>query len=361
MMFFKTWERYLFRETFKVFFLFLASFYFLYIFIDYSTHASLFRQAMMSAEDVVIYYLCQFSREADLLLLLAFLLATIRVLTSLNLHREAVALLAGGISAKRILVPLWCIAAMTTLALYANAEWVSPWSATLVQKYRERQLQEKMGYQEKHPVHEIFLKDGSRLLYMRFDRQAGELSDVFWLKTFDDIYRIKTFHLNPGRSPSGEHVDHLVRNDERVLVKAESFDHYLFEAMPPPKNSWTAITLAPKDLSLSAVWKHPFPRLHKALSDDEAQAFSAFYYKLFFPLATFLLLMGLAPFALRFGRNFHSFPIYALGIFSLVAFSTLMDAANILGATQVFPPFLALAVPTAAAFITFGGLFVRWR
>ncbi len=360
-MFFKTWERYLFRETFKVFFLFVASFYFLYVFIDYSTHARLFRQAMMSAEDVVIYYVCQFSREADLLLLLAFLLATIRILTSLNIHREAVALLAGGISAKRILVPLWYVAVLATLALYANAQWLSPSAASLVQKYRERQLQEKIGYQEKHPVHEILLKDGSRLLYTRFDRQAGDLFEVFWLKTFDDIYRIKTLHLHPGLPPSGDYVDHLVRNQERVLIKSESSDTYLFEMMPPPKNSWTAITLAPKDLSLSAVWKYPFPHLDAMLSDDEAQAFAAFYHKIFFPLATFLSLMGLAPFALRFGRNFHSFPIYALGIFSLVGFSTIMDAANILGATQVFPPFVALAVPTAAAFVIFGGLFVRWR
>ena len=89
----RIWERYIFRETLKVFFLFLGCFYFLYAMIDYSTHMQDFIvDKRIQVSHIIGYYSFMFIKRADLIVPLAALIACIKQLLSMTHNGELVAL-----------------------------------------------------------------------------------------------------------------------------------------------------------------------------------------------------------------------------------------------------------------------------
>src|SRR5690348_8415177 len=91
MMLASIWQRYLFREILKVFFLFLGCFFFLYSILDYSLHMQDFLvDKQIHLGHLFIYYFYQFIKRADLLIPLALLIATLKVLFSFNARGELV-------------------------------------------------------------------------------------------------------------------------------------------------------------------------------------------------------------------------------------------------------------------------------
>lgn len=104
----KIWQRYLIREISSSFFLFLGCFYSIYALIDYSLHVQDFRQdTRITFSHVFLCYLFEFIKRADLLIPLAVLITTIKVLFALNIRGELVALRASSLSLKVILRPFF--------------------------------------------------------------------------------------------------------------------------------------------------------------------------------------------------------------------------------------------------------------
>ncbi len=137
----KIWERYLFKETLKVFFLFLGVFYFLYAAIHHSTHMQEFlRSAHVSMLDIGIYYAFHFCKVAHLLLPLALLIGTIKVLTTLNANRELVALQACGMKLRSLLRPFFLLAFLCTALSLLNFEWLTPRAAAYIRDFRVAHL-----------------------------------------------------------------------------------------------------------------------------------------------------------------------------------------------------------------------------
>ena len=97
------WKRYILCEILKVFFLFLGCFFFLYSLIDYSLHMQDFIiDKRIQISHITTYYLFQFIKRADLLIPLALLISTLKVLFSLNSRGELIALQSSGVPAKKI-------------------------------------------------------------------------------------------------------------------------------------------------------------------------------------------------------------------------------------------------------------------
>lgn len=122
-----TYHRYLFREIFKISFLFLFSFFFIYITIDYSTHASDFTlNQKIDPFRFFSYYGCHFIKRLELLLPLSLLIATLRVLLAMNQHGELTALQASGIRLTHILRPFLTVGILATLLHYSVSESILP-------------------------------------------------------------------------------------------------------------------------------------------------------------------------------------------------------------------------------------------
>ncbi len=348
----KIWQRYILVEALKIFFLFMGSFYFMYVIIDYSSHAKYFGRASLNIVDIAQYYFFHFAKRADILVPFALMLANIKVLCSLNLNRELVAFQAGGLRLKKLLRPFLFLSLLGASALYINTEMLAPSSLTYLDDFEEAYFKSKDRTKRKHYVNEVHLQDGSKVIYKSYDFSKEAFMDVFWIRNSDNIYRIQ--ELAPYEDiPEGSFVDHLQRDMSGSFVRSESFRTRAFEEIAFDPESLHAALVPPETQSLSQLWEH-LPKKKKRLKDSEAEILAYFNYKAAMPLVCFLVLLGPAPFCIRFNRQLRVFPIFAISIFALITFFTLMDTALILGESQVLSPRWAIWAPFLLAFAGLG-------
>lgn len=349
------WERYFLRETAKTFALVLFGFYTLYALIDYSNHASSFKHYHFTVLDVLKFYAYEFFTRMDVLIPFAILIACVRTLCSLNTHNELVALMASGITMRRLLCPFIAFGIFFTFVTYIDIEFLQPMAAKYNTQLDHSRAKAK---QKKHlPIQKLLLEDGSSLIYQSYDSAAQSFFDVYWVRSIDDIYRIK--YLFPyAETPKGEHVEHLQRNAEGVMVPTDSHVEIGFRDMHFDKEKLLDSVLLPDSQSLSAL-KEQLPTHQEKLNEKEARLVTTYYYKWAIPWLCLLAVLAPAPFCVRFSRTLPVFFIYALSIFGLVSFYLVMDAATVLGERQMVAPFLAIWVPFTTFFAFFGWRFLR--
>jgi lipopolysaccharide export system permease protein len=346
------WERYLFKEVIKVFFLFLGCFFFLYALIDYSLHMQDFiADKEIHLTHLLCYYSFQFVKRADLLIPLALLIATIKVLFAINAKGELVALQASGIPLKRLMRPFFIAATLCALFNFLSAEFFLPSSLNFLDKFRELHFKHSYRGHRKEPIHILPLKDGSKLIYQSEDKDKNSFFDVFWVRSIDDLWRMKMLSADPD-NPVGKYVDHLKRTLDGNLEKVESFETYRFgnfkwqpdlsgKGMIPLENrKMTELLRLLKEKRKTTAFEYP-------------QVLTHLLFKCTIPLLSFLVIIGAAPFCIRYSRNLLVFFTYAVALFSFVAFFAFMDAAVILGENHVLSPFTAILLPILLLFFGF--------
>lgn len=347
----KIWERYFLLEILKVFFLFIFGFCFLYALIDYSIHSKSFNKIDLPLWELITYYLFHFVKRAEILIAFALTLSTIKVLTSLNLNNEILALLVGGIRVRQILRPFFFIAALCSCFLYLNFEFITPKALNTIEEFKENHLSDKVNHKRKEPIQELPLNDQSTLIYQRYDPSLQAFFDVYWIRSPNQIYKMK--YLFPHvEHPVGRYIDHLIRNTSGQFILFESFEEHSFSEMLFDPELLRAALVPPDHQPLSQLWLH-LPNIKGPLTDKEAQILTAFFYKCAIPLICFLCILGPFPFCIQFTRNLRVFFIYSISIFTLIAFFTIMDAATILGENQVASPLLATWLPITSFSLLF--------
>lgn len=353
----KIWERYFLRQMCQVFLLFLFGFYALYILIDYSNHAGSFKHHHFSTVDIARFYGFEFITRMDVLVPFAILIAFIKTVSTCNANNELVALMASGIPLKRLMQPFVVFALLCIVLIYFNTEILQPYAVKNHNQLEESRAKKKQKKYKHALIQQIALKDGSTIVFQRYDSASQRFFDAYWIRNIDDIYRIK--YLSPySSSPLGEFVDHLQRTKAGDLLLTESFPKKTFENMQFDKTTLLATVSMPSELSISAL-KEKLPKPGHILSEKEAQILTLYYYKLAFPWLCLLAVIAPAFFCTRFSRTMPLFFIYAGCIFALVAFYIVLDAAVILGERQVVSPEIAILMPFALIFSFFGYRFSR--
>jgi lipopolysaccharide export system permease protein len=350
----KLWERYFFKEILKVFFFFLFSFFFLYSLIEYSMHMDdFFKNHHLQVQEVILYYVNQLLKRLDFLLPMALLLSTIKVLTTLSARNEWTVLQASGLSTRSLLRPFLIVACACSILTYLNFEYFHPSALRHIEDFRVSHFRGTRMAQRRELIHLIPLKDDSKLIYQSYNKEKNALFDVLWIKSIDDVWRIKYLNADPS-NPTAEYVDHLVRNSSGYFEKQQSHTKlYLADLKWHPKMARKG--LIPFDQrSISDLYRM---RLKPKLNPYEVPKIStALSFKTIVPLMSPLLVIATAPFCLGFSRNRHYFLLYALGLFGLFAFYMLLDSLTILSENSVIPPWTAVFAPLAV----FGGFFT-WR
>lgn len=352
----KIWEKYFLKETLKTLLFFILGFYFLFVLIDYSTHSSSthYHHSLMKWKELSIFYMFEFIQKLDVLLPFAILLATTRTLCNLNVHNELVALMASGISLKTLLRPFIIIGLAGTLFLYVNSEYLIPHALSELRHMGDKHAIAKKKSTEGMRVKSLSLKDETTLLFQKYDTSLEQFYDAYWIKSTDEIYRIK--YLSPySKIPKGRYVDHLIRNKAGELIQGESFTVKEFPEMRFNKKSLLESITPLEENSLTTLWKK-FPNNTENMSEKETQVMTIFYQKIISPWLCLIAVLFPAPFCVRFSRNIPTFFIYAITIFGLFAFFLIMDAASILGKRQVLSPNFALWPAFAALCIP-----ILWR
>jgi lipopolysaccharide export system permease protein len=353
----KIWERYFLYKMFQVFFLFLFGFYTLYILIDYSNHASSFKHYHFNAMNIARFYGFEFIMRMDILVPFAILIAFIKTVSTCNANNELVALMTSGIPLKRLMQPFLAFAFLCTLLVYFNTEILQPYAVKNNNQLEESRAKKKQKKYKHSFIQQIALKDGSSIVFQRYDSASQRFYDAYWIRNINDIYRIK--YLSPYATlPLGEFVDHLQRNTSGDLLLTESFPNKSFENMLFDKKTLLETVSSPSELSITAL-KEKLPKPGNIRSEKEAQILTLYYYKLAFPWLCLLAVIAPASLCTRFSRNIPLFFIYAGSIFAMVAFYIILDAAVILGERQVLSPEIAILAPFILAFSFFGYRFSR--
>lgn len=345
------WQTYFIKELLKVFSLFIGSFYFLFILIDFSTHTK--SLAAASPFSIALYYLYQFSLRADILIPAALLISIIKVLVSFHIRNEIVALVTSGISLKRLMSPFLLVGLVSSLFLLFNFQFFLPHSLKKIQIFEDTHFN---THSAETPIHSITLKNNSVLLYQKFNPLTQAFFDCYWLKNSKELFRIKELYPYTA-SPIGHYVEQLVET-ETGLERVEKWDTLAIPLIQFNQQDLFSAANPIKGQSLTQLFSHlPWKdrRLGlSSLSDRQAKALTFFLYKLTFPFLCLLVIIAPAPFCLRFERTLSVYMIYAFSLFGLISFFTFVNASVIMGESQVIHPFWAVLMPPGVMFTLFG-------
>lgn len=339
------WQRYFLKELAKVFCLFLCCFYGLYVIIDYASHTSGLpgHHMQVSWKDLLLYYGYIFIGRAEILIPLALLIAVVKTLCTLNVRNELIALMASGIKLKVLLRPFLFVGLLFVAALYLNEQFLLPSALTTLQRIEDATKNAKRQKNQITSVQNVMLEDGSVMLYQSYDTAKLHFFDVYWIRSIDDIYRMKTLAPN-SEAPIGRFVDHLRRDPSGQLARVEAFEMKAFPEMRFNPERLQETLTNPDLLSIVKLW-HQLPEASETYSEKESQTLTAFYWKMGIPWLCLLAAIGPMPFCVRFSRQLPIFFIYVCSIFGLITFYLILDASLIVAKRQVIEPLMALGIP----------------
>jgi lipopolysaccharide export system permease protein len=359
MIFRRLWERYIFSELLKMFLFFIFSFYLLYILIDYSIHARHFSKIPdLKWIDIGTYYFYLFIKRLDLVLPLALLIALNKVLLYLNQKNELMALFVGGLKKIQLLRPFFLLAFLITLLTFFNFEWMIPRSLDYLETFENKYFRKNVSQNFSSPsAYCIFLDHGGKIFFRSHHISTHSLEDVFYVESLDSIWKMQSLTLYPD-SAKGSYVEHLVRDDQGLLVKDHSYDTHLFSHLIINLSSRKKMEIPFEHRSLFSLYS--FMRAKSPLYQENASKIQThFFFKLVMPFISFLVIIACAPFCMIFSRKLPIFMIYAMSIFGVVAFFTMMDTAVILGENHLLSPLLAITIPFLLCLGGFGLKFIN--
>lgn len=343
------WERCIFFNALKTLLYILISLYLTFILVDFSTNGNhYFKYTPPTYPELALYYLYHFARHLDLFFPLALLLSTIKTLLGMNARNELTALKSSGLKTLLLCRPLFFIALILGLLSYINLEYLTPHSLSFIEEFKIIHSKNPEKKREQY-VQMYSLPNQTKLVFQTWAKEKNALFDVFWILSSDEFYHAKYLYMK--YPPVGEHVDHFKRN-EHLLEKTASYTEFLFEQMPNIDFTEKTLSALPEHHSLS----HLFSQIieHRFSSKEEEVALkTSLHRKLSAPLLSFLALIAILPYCLRFSRYSPSFMLYSFSLFAFIVFYTLLDAAEILAENQVLFPSLLIWMPFLIAFSYF--------
>lgn|GEM_PF-2563144 len=298
----------------------LLGFYLLFALIDSSTNIQqLVNTHQLRVDKLLIYYLCQLIKQLHILVPLAFTISTLKLLLSLNRHRELAALMACGVSLKRILTPLVVCALTLSALLLVNFEWGVPKADPYITYFQTMQMGNRS--KKKGPrLITLQLSDGSQIVTYGSDKR--QLSDVYWLKSSQEIWHFAHVDVKEQMAFGG---DPFKRKKNGHLVKGD----WVNELQLPP-----FVWHEKKNESLSALmqnFKHP-------------QDLTQLLFKGFMSLTPLLALVALIPQSVSYKRRSSPFLLYTLALFGFIAFYTIMNSCVIVGEGGLISPWIGLPI-----------------
>ncbi len=238
-----------------------------------------------------------------------------------------------------------------------NEQLLVPTALKRLRRIEDKNKSQKMRNNLGMAVHHLILEDGSLLLYQAYDTAKEQFFDAYWIPSLDHVYRIK--YLSPYTTiPTGYFVDHLARLPSGELTQTESFKELPLKDIRFNKEVLQSTLVDADAMSLIELWQQ-VPDPNEVYSEKESKTLTAFYWKLTLPWLCLLAIMAPIPFCVKYSRQLPVFLIYVCGIFGLLAFYLLIDAAQVVAKRQVIHPFWAICGPFFAVFGFFGWRFAK--
>lgn len=357
MIFKNLWERHLFHQLLKTLFFALACFYLLYIVIDYSIHSHHFsKNTHLGWIDVGTYYFYLLTKRSDLVLPLAFIIASNKVLLGLNQSHAMIALLVGGLNKLILLRPLFLTALLVAMVLFVNFESITPRALAYLEMFEHQNFKKPSAHNyAKTSAYRLSIDQSTFLLFSKYHVQDQYFEDVYYIRAPEDIWKMKRLELTEQGS-AGHYVEHLVRDAQNLLIKEHSYPYLLFPHLQIDPSFYKQADIPLEQKSLSSLYAL-LQNNASTPSIASAPALTQLMFKLSTPFISFLLIIACAPFCMNFSRKLPIFMIYAMSIFGVIAFFIIMDACVILGENKTVNPYIIISMPYLVILLCFFGKF----
>ena len=276
----------------------------------------------------------------------AVLIGTLYVLAHLSSNSEYTVMRTAGLSPARAAVVLLRAGIPLAIATCVIGEWIAPYADSAAQTVRMRALNSLIqGGQDLRSG--LWFRDERSFINVREARDANRLSDVR-IYEFDSAYRLKlltiaktaeyagggTWRLQQVAqtqfSPSGPRTERRDELDWRSAVSPELLN---------------VLIVVPERMSVTKLYRY---MQHLSANRQKTERYEiAMWKKIFYPVATLVMMAIALPFAYmhaRFGMvGIKVFFGILLGIF----FHMLNSLFSHIGLLQAWPPVTAAIVPSA--------------
>jgi len=273
----------------------------------------------------------------------AVLIGSLYVLAHLSSNSEYTVLRASGLSPGRAGIALAKVGLVFVVLTFATGEWISPFAEEMAQQVRMRAMQSLIGGAF---CSGLWFKDERSFINVREARESNVLAGVR-IYEFDSNYHLR-------QVTEAKQADFVGAGRWKLLEVAQT---QLTERGPVtahyPEAEWRS-SVSPDLLNVLIVvpermspWK--LYRYLQHLSDNRQKTERyeiALWKKLFYPLATLVMMALALPFAYMHARSGMVGVKVFLGIMLGIFFHMLNSLFSHIGLLKDWPPFAAAAVPS---------------
>jgi len=343
-----TLNRYLVREVLLAVGFILLGFLGLFAFFDLLGELRDLGKGDYNLQRVFAYVLLSTPTHAYELLPVAVLIGTLYVLAHLANNSEFTVMRAAGMSPAQAAVMLLRAGLVFAATTFAIGEWVAPAAEEAAQQVRMRALSAAIGQDLRSG---LWFKDERSFINVREAREANRLIGVR-IYEFDAGYRLDSITS----AARGEYL-------EGGAWRLSDVVQTRFTAEGPrttqhEQTRWlTAVTpelisvlvVAPERMSAWSLYRYT---QHLAGNRQKTGRYEiALWKKLFYPIATLVMMALALPFAYMQARSGMVGLKVFLGIMLGIFFHMLNGLFSHVGLLQNWPPFAAAALPGAAFFL----------
>jgi lipopolysaccharide export system permease protein len=290
------------------------------------------------------------------LLPIAVLIGTLYVLAHLSSNSEYTVMRAAGLSPARAGGVLARAGLVFVLATFAIGEWIAPHSEEAAQQVRMRAMQSLIGGSLNSG---LWFKDARSFINVREAREANVLIGVL-IYEFDEAYRLKQMTGAERGEYAGDGTWRLLRVAQTQFgpagpVTARHDEAQWRSAVSP--DLLNVLIVVPERMS---AWKLYRYLQHLAGNRQKTERYEiALWKKLFYPLATLVMMALALPFAYMHARSgMVGFKVF-LGIMLGILFHMLNSLFSHVGLLKEWPPIAAAAVPSLL-FLATAVLMMLW-
>jgi lipopolysaccharide export system permease protein len=338
-----TIERYLARQIYAAVGFVLLGFLALFAFFDLIAELRDLGNGAYQLRQIFTVVALWVPGHAYELLPIAVLIGTLYVLAHLSSNSEYTVMRAAGLSPGRAGAMLARVGLVFVVGTFAIGEWIAPACEEFAQQVRMRSMQSLIGGQLRSG---LWFKDERSFINVREAREASHLGGVR-IYDFDAAYRLREV-------THAERADYAGKGAWRLYgVKRTLFGAAGPTTARQAEAEWRS-ALSPDLINVLIVvpermsaWKLYKYLQHLAGNKQKTERYEiALWKKLFYPLATLVMMALALPFAYMHARSGMVGIKVFLGILLGIVFHMLNSLFSHIGLLKEWPPLAAAAVPS---------------
>lgn len=346
-----TLQRYLGRQIWGAVLFVLVGFLALFAFFDMIAELRDLGTGDYGLREIVSVVLLGLPAHAYELMPVAVLIGTLYVLAHLSSNSEYTVMRTAGLSPARAGILLAWIGLPFVVATFVIGEWIAPYADAAAQTVRMRALNSTIqGGQDLRSG--LWFRDESAFINVREARTPNVLTDVR-IYEFDADYRLRQMTLAERAEYAGGGAWRLLNVSRTHLTadgprtERQETAQWISAVNPELLN---VLIVVPERMSALKLYRYT---QHLATNRQKTERYEiAMWKKLFYPIATLVMMALALPFAYMHARLGMVGVKVFLGILIGIVFHMLNSLFSHIGLLQNWPPVAAAAVPSAAFLLT---------